>query len=65
MIPAFVSQISILGAQSLLAEFALVGHVEMFSMGTFNMILHSVGLNAKLSADHTHIPRSSVVADKV
>lgn len=65
MIPALMGKISVLSAKFLLAELTLVGHVEMFAVSAFNVVLHCVGLHAKLPADQTNISRAGVVADKV
>ena len=65
MVPTFVGNVGIFGIYMFVAYFTGISHIEMFSMSTFNVVLHSMQLVAILATNQTNVSNSNVTSDKI
>jgi hypothetical protein len=65
MVPTFVGNVGIFGIYMFVAYFTGISHIEMFSMRTFNVVLHSMQLVAILATNQTNVSNSNVTSDKI
>ena len=65
MVPAFVGNVGIFGIYVFVAYFTGISHIEMFSMSTFYVVLHSMQLVTILATNQTNVSNSNVTSYKI